>query len=174
MHLDRLAIFTRAPEEDRAGLGRSAVAYGDDNAEWWRVWRGELVPTLAAVVAGDYAGMVEGFERERVEPSARGAAGAEPLDVLAELLGQVVEHAFAQHTAGGVMGAQDQYVGRHDVSVSNAVQQQEDADFTAMPIGLPRVVGAAATAAPAFGAQHAEALASAGAAAWNTGMLPSV
>jgi hypothetical protein len=60
--------------------------------------------------------VVQRLDGERVEPTTGRAAGAVRLHVLAELGGQVVEHAFGEHAARGVVGAEDEDVGGHGFS----------------------------------------------------------
>ena len=106
----------RAARPVRAGLRGRAVADGDDDSHRRRTVTDELVPALAAVAGRINASVGKCLECERIEPAAGRAAGAERAHVLAELAGPVVQHAFAQHAARGVMGAQDQDVGGHCVA----------------------------------------------------------
>lgn len=111
VHCDGLTFTT---EEDRALLGGCTVADRDDRAERNAAGLSELILALRPKPAGIEAGVAQSFKRIGIDATAGRTSGAEGADILAELLGPVVEHALAEDTARTVVRAKNENVSSHE------------------------------------------------------------
>src|SRR5690606_3633012 len=92
----------RAPRPDRAGLGRRAVADGEDQVELGAI--GKFAPALRAIAFCRITERPQRMDRPRVHRAGRIAPGAERLE---PALAITVEDRLAEDRAGGIARAQE-------------------------------------------------------------------
>src|SRR5690606_21864776 len=114
--------------------------------------RHEFIPTLAAIAGRLHVQPLQGGECERMHCALRMAA----CGICAKAaFTQFVQETFSQDGSGGVARADEQHVVRSSRSHGAPSQLQQEWEFGAQQTGVSADVVA-------------------GAASWNTGMLPSV